>query len=361
MKLHLFNPENDLALGLGCRNYTPPPHAAAIHRAGALLPLWWAGEDDLVIAPEGLAAYAGQLKERFGLHGNIFTGQPVKATPAPWGWSADAKRQFTVAGVRPETLPSDEMIGRLRLLSHRRMTIEIIEGLGGDCPVPTEATDPEAVVEAERLSPGCFIKSPWSGSGRGVFCARSLDEKALYKRAAGIINRQGSVMVERGLDKELDFAALFHAEGGRVCFKGWSVFKAESRGMYSGNIVAPQSRLHEIICGYLPAEMLADTISREEEILSRLAGGSYEGWLGIDMMVYRENGEMKLMPCVEMNLRMTMGVAAMKIGEKLSLQTPALLAWRHRADEADLEGSTILLPPSDGFALTLTEIGEPAQ
>ena len=79
------------------------------------------------------------------------------------------------------------------------------------------------------------------------------------------------------------------------------------------------------------------------------------------MMVYRENGEMKLMPCVEMNLRMTMGVAAMKIGEKLSLQTPALLAWRHRADEADLEGSTILLPPSDGFALTLTEIGEQTQ
>ena len=88
-------------------------------------------EDDLVIAPEGLAADAGQLKERFGLHGNIFTGQPVKATPAPWGWSADAKRQFTLAGVRPETLPSDEMIGRLRLLSHRRMTIEIIKGLEG--------------------------------------------------------------------------------------------------------------------------------------------------------------------------------------------------------------------------------------
>ena len=108
-----------------------PPHAAAIHRAGALLPLWWAGEDDPVIAPEGLAADAGQLKERFGLHGNIFTGQPVKATPAPWGWSADAKRQFTLAGVRPETLPSDEMIGRLRLLSHRRMTIEIIKGLEG--------------------------------------------------------------------------------------------------------------------------------------------------------------------------------------------------------------------------------------
>ena len=54
-------------------------------------------------------------------------------------------------------------------------------------------------------------------------------------------------------------------------------------------------------------------------------------------------------------------MAAMKIGEKLSLQTPALLAWRHRADEADLEGSTILLPPSDGFALTLTEIGEQTQ
>ena len=49
--LHLFNPENDLALALGCRHYTPPPHAVAIHNAGALLPMWWAEKEDRVIAP----------------------------------------------------------------------------------------------------------------------------------------------------------------------------------------------------------------------------------------------------------------------------------------------------------------------
>ena len=71
MKLHLFNPENDLALGLGCRHYTPPPHAAAIHRAGALLPMWWANEDDLVLAPAELNEEADMLARQFGLHGRI--------------------------------------------------------------------------------------------------------------------------------------------------------------------------------------------------------------------------------------------------------------------------------------------------
>ena len=71
MKIHLFNPENDLALGLGCRNYTPPPHAAAIHRAGALLPMWWAEDKDLIIAPVSMKDEAEKLRERFGLRGSV--------------------------------------------------------------------------------------------------------------------------------------------------------------------------------------------------------------------------------------------------------------------------------------------------
>ena len=47
----------------------------------------------------------------------------------------------------------------------------------------------------------------------------------------------------------------------------------------------------------------------------------------------------------------------MKVEKSCRCRLRLCFAWRHRADEADPEGSTILLPPSDGFALTLTEIG----
>lgn len=359
MKLHLFNPENDLALGLGCRHYTPPPHAAAIHRAGALLPMWWAGEDDAILAPVSLESEAQILRDTFGLHGIIHDGHVAEeAEPTPWGWSADAKRQFLSAGVSEDRLPTDSRIEQLRQLSHRRMSIKILNSLDGDFPLPLETVIAEKVVETERKQPGCFIKSPWSGSGRGVFCARSLDEAALRRRAEGIIHRQGSVMVERGLDKVLDFAVLFYCEAGRARFRGLSVFQTEARGMYSGNIVAQQETLRAYVCNFIARETLDGIIRQEEDILSDLIGGAYCGWTGVDMMIYRDSGQMKIMPCVELNLRMTMGVVAMKIQEKLSLDSPAMMTWKHGADAAWKNDGTLLLPPSDGFALCLHQLSE---
>lgn len=361
MKVHLFNPENDLALGIGCRNYTPPPHAAALHRAGTLMPLWWADEGDAVIAPEGLEKEARELCRRYGLHGRIFAAEPTPgAEAAPWGWSADAKRQFMIAGMDEGGLPDDKHIELLRNLSHRRMSIEIIKGLGADYPMPVEATDADVVVKMEKENPGCFVKSPWSCSGRGVFCAQSLDATALRKRVEGMINRQGSVMVEKGLDKVVDFAALFRSADGRVRFEGLSVFMAENRGAYSGNIVAPQKVLRSYLARFINLEQLDETIRELESVLSGLIGKEYQGYAGIDMMVYREDGEYKVMPCVELNLRMTMGVAAMKIHERLGGEETRLLRWELGLSDDELRrresAGELLLPPSDGFALTVSPI-----
>ena len=370
MKLHLFNPENDLALGLNCRHYTPPPHAAAIHRAGALLPMWWAEDDDLILAPECLREEAGRLAARFGLKGQVcgdvsaFTG--LSGT-APWGWSLDARRQFLCAGVRPEILPTDSAIDRMRLLSHRRMSIEIINRLDGHYPIAIETDNPDRVVELEKSHPGCFIKSPWSGSGRGVFCARSLDSGALHRRAEGIIHRQGSVMVEKGLDKVADFAVLFHCGKHRAEFMGLSLFQTEARGMYNGNLVAPQGLLWDRFGQFGLTAELERLIAQLEPILTALISGDYDGWAGIDMMVYRgADGQLEIMPCVELNLRMTMGVAAMKIAQRLGCRDIRFLGWEHRAsgdDNTEKEASTnagslVILPPSDGFTLRLTPMAD---
>lgn len=358
MKIHLFNPENDLALALGCRHYTPPPHARAIHTAGALLPMWWAEQGDRILAPDSLREDAERLAARFGLHGKVAGGMPEADEACPWGWSLDAKRQFLRAGVKEDVLPEYRAIERMRQLSHRRMSVEILRRLDGNHPIPLEITDPREVVEAERRAPGCYVKSPWSGSGRGVFCARSLGEEALLRRAEGIIHRQGSVMVERGLDKALDFAALFFSDGASVRFRGFSIFETEERGMYSGNVVAPQSWLEERLAGFIDYDGLMTTIGREEEILESLVGSDYRGWLGIDMMVYREGGRYKTMPCVELNLRRTMGVVALDIARHLDLGEPHFLAWEHgAASSAENSVGTILLPPAEGFTLRLNPAG----
>ena len=355
-RFHLFDPENDLALGLGCRNYTPPPHAAALHRAGSLFPMWWAEEGDRILAPESLKESATLLREKFGLNGE--PGYSVEVTEfQPWGWSLDAKRQFLTAmqqsgNSRHEELhPTDSKIERLRELSHRRSSIKILSELDMDIALPVEATDADTVITLEREYPGCFIKSPWSSSGRGVFNASSLDEETLRKRAEGIINRQGSVMVERGLNKSMDFATLFHSSEGRVTFQGLSLFTALQRGMYTGNIVSSQDKIAEILSKHLNIDSLHLIILKLEKILTELIGKDYTGWAGVDMMTHISDGKEMIMPCVELNLRMTMGVAAMKIYEKLTPNGIHILNWEHNTPIG--KGEIELLPPIEGFSLRL--------
>lgn len=349
-RLHLFNPENDLALGLGCRHYTPPPHAAALHRAGELLPAWWADEGDDIVAPHATEADRAWLADRFGL---LTEAAPSRdgLTPEPWGWSADAVRQFEAAGVRAEALPSPGAIEAMRGLSHRRSSVVLLNALGRDDIMTIETTDPDEAVEMEGRHPGCYIKSPWSGSGRGVFCARGLSTEVIRSKAAGIIHRQGSVMVERGLDKETDCAALFRARRGEVTPAGLSMFVTEPRGMYGGNIVAPQEWIKNRIASYVGAAELETTVAALAKALTTLIGDAYEGWLGVDMMVWRTTHGYALHPCVELNLRRTMGVVAMDVERRLCLEKPALMAWRHGG--RDHHDTTLLLPPREGFALTL--------
>ena len=47
----------------------------------------------------------------------------------------------------------------------------------------------------------------------------------------------------------------------------------------------------------------------------------YDGYLGIDMMLYwDENGKIALNPCVEVNLRMTMGMVTAAMGSRHGLR-----------------------------------------
>lgn len=326
MKAHLFNPENDLALAAGTAHFTPPRAAREVHAAGALLPLWWAGEDDVVIAPEAMAPEAERLRREYGLKGH--TAWNIEATlpwsAAPWGWSADARRQFVDAGIDRRLLPDDAWLARHRELSHRRTSIALLRALGErEELIPTEARTPDEALEAiTRWGGDAYIKLPWSGSGRGVFRTKGMSAERLISYIEGFIRRQSSVMVEKTRRKEKDFAMLFEATEDGVKFRGLSYFVTDGRGAYGGNMVAEQSDIVRAISTdprYLAPQL--------EKALGKIIGDDYRGWLGVDMMTERLPGEagLGIVPCVEVNLRMTMGVAALLIRSNLPASTPPTL------------------------------------
>lgn len=339
--LRLFNPENDLALAAGSACYTPPPAAALLRSAGALLPMWLADEGDFLLAPRELEGACAQMRERFGLHGSILTPENIDDVNecAPWGWSAATRRAFIKAGIRESALPDSTRIERLRDLSHRRTAAQLLEKLGF-AEVPVEARDRGSALAAiDALGGEAYIKLPWSSSGRGVFAVSGMSRSKLVEYIDGFIRRQGSVMVEKAYRKQRDFAMLFHCRGGKVTFVGLSLFDTLPGGAYSSNILLPQSEIERTL-GIDAAILSAKVGQALEEIVAPV----YTGPFGVDMLL-TEDGV--IVPGIEINLRYTMGFIALavekRLGSGIMTVAPGVVA----------EGS-INLSPVSGAAFSIT-------
>ena len=344
MKLHLFNPENDLALAAGNAGYTPPRAAVDLHRAAALLPLWYADPGDHVYAPEADAAWADSMNRRFGL--GVSVGS--EGIPAPWGWSAHAVRQFRAIGI-DGPFPDTEV---LRGLSHRRTAMLLHRRLSAASSLPYQLPpEPQEITDLSQLPQGndFFIKAPWSSSGRGVADCSCMPRRQVERLCAGIIRRQGSVMVEPRLDRLRDFAMLFRSDGaGTVSYCGLSLFFNSSACAYGGNIVAPQPQLAEILgCDHL--DVTARAVS---EALSEIVGSLYCGPLGVDMMLYRAaDGRTLICPTVEVNLRMTMGFVAQSLCRFAA--GPSVFSI---TSGASVSAGLSLLPPDPNFSFSLRPV-----
>ena len=327
-----FCPEIVIALGRDTASFTPPRQAAMLGRYGAPLP-WWSGTPgDVVLVPAdmseleryALAQWQTTVTEAFGEGPQFATslnGINSVTRLQPWGISRYSAHWLKRAGA-PAHL-TDAMNAKAqecRRLSHRRSSIRICELLTEaikagmlTMPVPhlpVEAFSPDDANRAIAEFGDVFVKSPWSSSGRGVLHGHADAPTQLLRRCENAIATQGSVMIERAHKKILLFAILSRASAGKVTSEGLSLFFNVRDGAYGGNMLASDAEIAAHIRRLLPdfdPELLGGIMCR---VLETLIDGSYTGPLGIDMMVAEENGNTYLVPCVELNLRATMGCVA---------------------------------------------------
>ena len=297
MILHIFNPENDLALADGGANYCPPPAAAQIAYDLASLPLWFAGEDNAVILPdEHHLRFYNEMSAQFAL------ASPYEASQAgsveycrPWGWSP-------------------QIIEAIRALSNRCSSIRILAALGERGvelpPMPQYLQDTDAVAAFVNSLPRCVVKAPWSGSGKGIAWGIGRVETPMEHFYKGVIRRQGGVVCEHFLSSVQEFAMEFYAGERGVSFVGYSLFDA-AKGSYSGNLLAEDCHIECVLSQLISLDTIHSVRVHLEDILSEmLAGSGYCGYLGVDMMIYNDGGHLRLNPCMELNLRMNMGVVS---------------------------------------------------
>lgn len=310
-----------MALGCGRDSYNAPAWTLQFRHDLELLPAYVAEPGSLILVQDATASQ--QWINEQGLDVEAIDAKHLRTLRdvaiKPWGWSMPLCKELAHAGVHESLLPTREQMVTARNLAHRRTSIAVHEAIRQECgrefsPIPVEIDNPGAVQEWSMQHPGCFIKTPWSGSGRGIYRAIDTGTQQFERWCHGAIARQGSVLCEVALDKVMDMALEFSCSEGACEFVGYSVFKSDGQNQYGGGIVASIEQLHDIIAHHYPA--IDEMTEAMRRVVERLIAPHYSGYLGVDMLLYRDGDMVEIDPCIEVNLRCTMGLVTSVLGER---------------------------------------------
>lgn len=333
--VHLFNPENDIALATNVSNFTAPINAARIAYDLSVLPYFIAGENDYVLVQnDSQVEWINQLEKKFhrcvvGITPHL-NGIDI-SNVSPWGWSKAIKHRLATYGIGAEIMPSEADLEKIRWCANRERTVYIIQEMLKENPITSGTTIPcvckniRQILDFTKQYPNTILKSPWSSSGRGIIATAGVCCKQIISRGQGIINHQKSILAEPYYNKLLDFAMEFYVcendnigDTERVCCKGYSVFVNDARNSFDYGLVASDDRLEQIILEKSERNVTRQDLEQLKESLCRIIGsvfgGCYKGYVGVDMMICKNNdGKIFINPCVEMNVRCTMGVVAHEV------------------------------------------------
>lgn len=330
MKLHVFNPEHDMALAYNNRNFTAPHAGRTLRKDLGFLPALWADDGDFVLVDDIESALESVR------HIKKYTNDVVFVTPGDlhnislesvglqvidaWGWDSAIKDQLLAANPDLSTmLPTESQLDTIRTLSNRKFAAEnILPALvDSDSYFIGEAYYCKSMEDVMKILikyGAIVLKAPWSCSGRGVrYVCNRLDDHT-FGWCRNIILRQGAIMAEPYYNKVKDFGMEFSIDSKScVSYKGLSLFRTDN-GAYSGSILATEKDKREMLTKYVSDGILDNLASAVTKLTSTYLSGRYVGAFGLDMMIIRtKDGQLKIHPCVEINMRRTMGHVALAI------------------------------------------------
>ena len=334
MSIHFFNPDHDIALALNLSRFSTPHVGRQMRSDLGYIPALWAEDGDIVIVEDIDAAdllyrrhnIASRAKVEFLTIEQLKNYDFSSYSIAPWGWNKSIRTMFLDAKTAKGSLPSEDNIDAIRQLSNRALAVELLkyltatDGTIGTSHICTTKSEIDALLKQYKA---IVIKAPWSSSGRGVRYI-SIDDgpnENVQKWINNILEKQGSIIVEKKCRKIQDFAMEFQAKAdGKVVYDGLSLFTTKN-GAYTGNILLPEDEKEERLAQYFSPILLEEIKEKTERFLSDKIQRAYIGPLGVDMMVCRDDSapsgqDIRLNPCIEINMRRTMGHVALALSRK---------------------------------------------
>ena len=328
--LYLFNPDNEISIANGTNGYTPKTNISVMAGDLAFLSAYLAGKGDYVLVTKMPDFdFMKSREEVFGLDCKPVIWEKAQLLSfselKPWGWSprvhnllkdlkSRCNEQFRESVMSTWSDERRDLYSRRMAATCLTEMVQAIPCLGKDI-IPSECN---TLAEIRLLSEkeNIVVKAPWSSSGKGVlFIPKGQITCKEEEVLSGILRKQGYVMVEKRLNRVLDFAMEFEMDRlFHLNFLGYSVFQTSRRGEYEGNTVASNSSLEGIIAKYTGTGFLREIREQLEKLVTTVFHGKYVGYMGVDMMIYEdESGEFGIQPCVEINLRYNMGIVSIAL------------------------------------------------
>ena len=324
--MYLFNPDHDLALANFMSNFTAPASARKLRSDLAMLPVWYAPDKAVIIAEGNLNnCFLESLKSKLPIYNMLVSFSQLEYYPHlkvnPWGWNPAVRRQLLESGIDEKILPTLTQLETIHSYSGRQNAVKLLAELkemnNDFCGESYFFTNIDELLSYVYASQGDqVLKMPYSGSGKGIVWIKGEITDKQIDWCKRIINKQGGVVIEPVLNRVQDFAMEFEMTDSGIKFIGYSLFQSATSGAYVGNILISDAEIEKKLSAFVGVALLNELKSKLEIKLSAYFP-RYRGYLGVDMMICDSaDTTFQLQPCIEINMRMNMGIVAHRLYER---------------------------------------------
>jgi hypothetical protein len=317
--MYIFNPDNDLALANFRASYTPPASAAKMADDLAVLPLWYAPNGSkIVVEGDENKAFIESVKTVFQIDATAIsfseTGNFPNEKIVPWGWNPALRKKLMDTNVSEKNLPTLDELKRLRDYSGRQYAVKMLRELKLENEMFCGESHYFVFIDdilrfLASQSGNSVLKMPNSGSGKGLIWILGEITDKQTDWAKRVLRTQKGVVAEPFIEKVRDFAMEFYMESGNVRFVGYSLFRSAASGAYMGNMLMSDEGIEKELSKFVSTHTLHQINKLLQQKLSRFFP-FYNGYAGVDMMICETPTGYRVQPCVEINMRMNMGLVA---------------------------------------------------
>ena len=392
-KVHMFNPDTEVALAHRAKGHTPPAQVVAMAKDLEALPLFvMAQEDVLLLRKEPRPEWLADLQSRgydtpecipVDLDAQRFPSRHALTQRRlsdlnPWGWDPKSAHFLQPLAAQSKETP-ERLQTRVESWAHLGSKSWLAERLPSllaslsderrahfiDAALPRVVHDIEALNDAldELRALGhslAVVKAPHGSAGRAAQRITAEGPSVRQRRwLIDTLERQSSLSIEPWYERVLDISYLFKIQrDGAMTEVGFNPFFTDATGRYRGAILgnvklALDAELNTFIHRATadPQWMWRSVRQIARELQQPLVEAGFSGPAGLDLMVVRDaTGALKVRAPLELNPRCTMGHIAMAIARPLGSRSAGVWLLLTRRDLAQT--------PCESFEELLIEINK---